>query len=175
MNPPVQVLRKYISVLAVCPNLYVQGEGKLMKPKSSTWLAMFLVLGVLVVTQNVRAQDPKPAKSVTMQYGNTRWFPTFWGPYTSPYVPEPRMSNSERLHALIRDGKLHLSVEDAIALALENNLDIAVARYNVAFAQTDLIRTLSGGAARGVQGAVISSALFGGALGGGVGRSEERR
>ena len=103
-----------------------------------------------------------------MKYGNTRLFPAFWGPYASPYVPQPKMSNSERLHSLISDGKLRLSVEDAIALALENNLDISVARYNLGYAQTDLLRAKSGGATRGVPGAFSSSALFSGAIGGGI-------
>jgi outer membrane protein TolC len=78
------------------------------------------------------------------------------------------MSNSERLHSLISGGKLRLSLEDALALALENNLDISVARYNLGFAQTDLLRAKSGGATRGVPGAFSSSALFAGALGGGI-------
>jgi outer membrane protein TolC len=78
------------------------------------------------------------------------------------------MSNSERLHSLISGSKLRLSVEDAIALALENNLDISVARYNLGFAQTDLLRARSGGATRGVPGAFSSSALFSGAIGGGI-------
>jgi outer membrane protein TolC len=78
------------------------------------------------------------------------------------------MSNSERLHALLSEGKLRLSVEDAIALALENNLDISVARYSLGYAQTDLLRAKSGGATRGVPGAFSSSALFAGAIGGGI-------
>jgi len=48
----------------------------------------------------------------------------------------------------VSDGKLRLSIEDTIELALENNLDIAVARYNIAFSQTDLLRTQGGGSAR---------------------------
>jgi outer membrane protein TolC len=103
-----------------------------------------------------------------MEFGNTHWFPSFWGPYNSPYVPAPKMSNSARLHSLISDGKLRLSLEDALALALENNLDISVARYNLGFAQTDLLRAKSGGATRGVPGAFSSSALFAGAIGGGI-------
>jgi len=139
-----------------------------MKPKSPCWLAVVITLGILLGQSNLSAQEAKPDKSFTMQYGNTRWFPDFWGPYVSPYVPKPKMSNSERLHALIRDGKLHLSLEDAIALALENNLDIAVSRYNVAFAHTDVLRTKGGGAARGFAGSFQSAALFAGAIGGGV-------
>ena len=61
------------------------------------------------------------------------------------------MSNSDHLHSLVSDGKLHISLDDTIALALENNLDIAIARFEPAYAQTDMLRTRSGGAPRGVQ------------------------
>ncbi|HTS70842.1 MAG TPA: TolC family protein [Terriglobia bacterium] len=103
-----------------------------------------------------------------MSFGNTRWFPSFWDPYQSPYVPEAKMSNSDRLHSLLSDGKLHLSIPDLIELAFENNLDLAVARYNIAFSQTDLLRTQGGGAARGFTGSFTSAALFAGAVGAGV-------
>jgi outer membrane protein TolC len=116
----------------------------------------------------MHAQATGVTKPVIMEFGNTQWFPNFWGPYSSPYVPAPKMSNSERLHSLISGSKLRLSVEDAIALALENNLDISVARYNLGYAQTDLLRAKSGGATRGVPGAFSSSALFAGAIGGGI-------
>ena len=139
-----------------------------MNHKNLRWFALTVALGSLLVSQSVNAQEARSTDPATMRYGNTRWFPDFWGPYSSPYVPQPKMSNSERLHSLISDGKLRLSVEDAIALALENNLDISVARYNLGFAQTDLLRAKSGGATRGVPGAFSSSALFAGAIGGGI-------
>jgi outer membrane protein TolC len=86
----------------------------------------------------------------------------------SPYVPESKMSNSERLGSLLSDGKLHLTIPDLIELALENNLDIDVARYSISYAHTDILRTQGGGAARGFTGSFASSALFAGAIGGGV-------
>jgi outer membrane protein len=60
------------------------------------------------------------------------------------------LTNSPRLDALLRGGKLYLSLQDAIALTLENNLDIAVQRYGPLEAQADLQRAKSGGALRGV-------------------------
>jgi outer membrane protein TolC len=81
------------------------------------------------------------------------------------------MSNSDRLHTLVREGKLVLSIDDAVALALENNLDIAVARYQIPFSQADLLRAKSGGATRGVAGEFQSSALFAGAVGTGLSSS----
>ena len=50
---------------------------------------------------------------------------------TVPFVPDPRLDNSRRVQNLIVDGKLMLALEDAIALTLESNLDIPVARCNL--------------------------------------------
>jgi outer membrane protein TolC len=135
------------------------------------WLAATLAFTLTLVPVSAGAQDnqePPQKQAAVPDYTNTSIFPNFFSPYTTPLVPEPSMSNSERLRSLIRDGKLYLSIEDAIALALENNLDIAIARYGPAYAQTDVTRAKSGGATRGVQGGFTSAALFAGALGGGV-------
>jgi outer membrane protein TolC len=64
----------------------------------------------------------------------------------------------------VRDGKLYLSLQDAISLALENNLDIAIARYNLPIADTDVLRTQAGGIFRGVNTGVVQ-----GTPGGGIG------
>ena len=85
-------------------------------------------------------------------------------PYTPDQVPEPVLTNSPRLDRMIRDGKLYLSLKDAIYLALENNLDLAIARYNLPIADTDLLRTKAGGSFRGVNTGVVQ-----GTPGGGVG------
>jgi outer membrane protein TolC len=84
--------------------------------------------------------------------------------YAPDTVPEPQLANSPRLDQLIRDGKLYLSLKDAIELALENNLDLAIARYNVPIANTDVLRTQAGGYFRGVITGVVQ-----GTPGGGVG------
>src|SRR5690242_12683615 len=76
--------------------------------------------------------------------------PVLWRPYLAPEVPSIRMSNSERLRGLIRAGKLYLTVQDAIALALENSIDIEVARYNPILQQWRLQRAEAGGALPGV-------------------------
>lgn len=100
-------------------------------------------------------------------------------PYKASTAPELDLNNSPRLQSLIRDGKLYISLNDAIALAIENNLDIAYFRYNFPIAQTDIQRTKSGGLANGVNNAIIqytqggfsSSAGGGGGNGGGSGFS----
>lgn len=62
----------------------------------------------------------------------------------------PRLENSARIDQLVRDGKLRLSLKDAIALALENNLDVELQRYNRRLAETDVMRARAGGALRGI-------------------------
>ena len=89
--------------------------------------------------------------------------------YSPDYVPEPALANSSRLDRLIRDGKLYLSLKDAIALALENNLDLAIARYNLPIANTDILRTQAGGFFRGVNTGVVQGTPGGGVGGFGTG------
>jgi len=90
-------------------------------------------------------------------------------PYVGDSVPEPALSNSPRVDRLIRDGKLYLSLKDAIALALENNLDLAIARYNLPIADTDVLRTKAGGSFRGVNAGVVQGTPGGGVGGYGTG------
>lgn len=71
-------------------------------------------------------------------------------------------NNSPRLDNLIRGGKLYISLRDAIALAIENNLDLAYFRYNFPIAQTDYARTKAGGAANGVNTSIVQSSTQGG-------------
>jgi outer membrane protein len=74
----------------------------------------------------------------------------FLGPFRRPTVPPLFDGNATRLDALVRDGKLYLSLQDAIALALENNLDVEAERYNITLARTDLVRAAGGGSLRGI-------------------------
>jgi len=90
-------------------------------------------------------------------------------PYTPDHVAQPVLTNSPRLDSLIRDGKLYLSLKDAIYLALENNLDLAIARYNLPIADTDLLRTQGGGSFRGVNTGVVQGTPGGGVGGFGAG------
>jgi len=92
-------------------------------------------------------------------------------PYRPSTVPELNLQNSQTLFALIRDGKLELSLQDAIALALENNLTLASFRYNFPIAQADLQRTKAGGQANGVNIAVVSTTPSGFSASGGGGGS----
>jgi outer membrane protein TolC len=84
-------------------------------------------------------------------------------PYRPSTVPALDLTNSPRLGNLIREGKIYISLSDAIALAIENNLDLASFRYNLPTALADLARTRAGGTVNGTN-TNISSPL--GAVGG---------
>lgn len=71
-------------------------------------------------------------------------------PYKAATIPPPRLSNSGRLHNLVRAGKLYLTAQDAIALALENDIDLEAERYNPLTDQWLLERYQAGGALPGV-------------------------
>ncbi|MGA2019656.1 MAG: TolC family protein, partial [Candidatus Sulfotelmatobacter sp.] len=89
--------------------------------------------------------------------------------YAPSEVPAPLLTNSPLLTQLIRDGKLYISLKDAIRLALENNLDLAIARYNLPIALTDILRTQAGGIFRGVNTGVVQGTPGGGVGGFGAG------
>jgi outer membrane protein len=82
------------------------------------------------------------------------------GKITNPYrpVPQPKdsLADTPRLDALLRAGNLYLSLQDTIALALENNLDIAIQRYGPKLADAALRQARAGGFARGVSTGVLA-------------------
>lgn len=79
-------------------------------------------------------------------------------PYRVREVAPIDLANSNRLESLLKAGQLYLSMQDAIALALENNLDIELQRYGPRIAKADLLRANAGGAVSGVSTAVSSGA-----------------
>ena len=76
-------------------------------------------------------------------------------------LPKAGFVNSVRLNDLVKEGKIYLSLSDAIALALENNYDIAIARYNLDIADTDILRTRVGAAPLGAPSGLITNTLGG--------------
>jgi outer membrane protein len=72
------------------------------------------------------------------------WFPNIIGPYEGVHVAEPVLTNTPTIRQLIQNGKLMLSLEDAISLGLENNLAIAVERYQPALDEANLLLARSG-------------------------------
>jgi len=101
-------------------------------------------------------------------------FPDPVAPYTPRHVELPNLSNTPRIDQLMHDGKLYISMNDAVALALENNLDIAIARYNLNIADTDIWRAKAGAATLGINTGVVQGTPGGGVggLGGQVGSGQ---
>jgi outer membrane protein len=90
-------------------------------------------------------------------------FPNLVAPYTPRRVEAPNLANTPRIDELMHDGKLYISMNDAVALALENNLDIAIARYNLNIADTDVWRAKSGfNTILGVNNGVVQNTPGGG-------------
>ena len=81
--------------------------------------------------------------------------------YQRTNYPEPRLTNTPRIDDLLRDGKIYLSLSDAVTLALENNFDIAIARINLDIADTDLLRAKAGASLRGVSTGLITNTIGG--------------
>ncbi len=78
-------------------------------------------------------------------YGK-RWFPNIIAPYTAAVVPEPILTNAPKIEQMVKDGKLSISLQDAVDLALQNNLAIVIERFTPWIAEANILHTLSGGA-----------------------------
>jgi outer membrane protein len=121
--------------------------------------ALFAILSLLPVS--VSAQDqkgsepqaqaaapaPAPPRTVDLKAdysSGKKWYPNFIAPYTPMERAEPSLTNSPRIDQLLRGGKLMLSLQDAISLALENNLAIDVERYTPWLDEVNLLRAKSG-------------------------------
>jgi len=117
---------------------------------------------LLMVSPAALPQQSKQSGSST---GNW-WQGRLTEPYSWRDVAPINVSNSNRLDQLLRAGKLYLSLQDVIALALENNLDIELQRYGPKISQADLDRANSGGAVRAAQNNINTGSTGGGGGGG---------
>jgi outer membrane protein TolC len=138
--------------------------------------ALTIAALLLLAETNVHAQTtvteqtpsaPQPPPSTLRLDIPHSWSPI--SPYRGTQVAEPNLANSPLIDTLISDGILHLSLKDAIELALENNLDLAIARYNIPIAQADILRTKAGGVFRGVNTGVVQNTPGSGGAGVGPG------
>src|SRR5580700_11095584 len=157
---------------------------------AATQRTAFLLMAVAILAGPqlqpfMRAQDvpaaptpqtvpvPAPPQLVHLQdYSKPRSaFPNLLLPYRAQELPQPNLANSPRIDALMKDGKIYLSIDDAVALTLENNLDIDIARYNLNIADTDYLRAKSGANILGVNAGIVQNTPGGGVggLGGTVG------
>jgi outer membrane protein len=110
-----------------------------------------------------QAPQPKPTEPLFLRptskdYSKGKdWFPNPLKWYTATDYAAPRLSNTPRLDDLLRDGKIELSLADAITLALENNYDIAIERINLDIADTDLLRAKAGSFLRGAPAGLVTN------------------
>jgi outer membrane protein len=147
------------------------------------WTAPFLLAVTLVAAGWAQGTSPLPnapsARTAVQsssepfdvkQYTNPKsHFPEPFAPYTSRQAASPNLANTPRIGQLLRDGKLYISINDAVALALENNLDLAIARYNLNIADTDIWRAKAGSSISGVNTGIVQNTPSGGGGGGGGG------
>src|SRR3984893_4622925 len=114
----------------------------------------------------MQSQQAVPSKAQpydVKEYSKPRSaFPNLLAPYTARHVAPPNLANTPRIDQFLHDGKLYISMNDAVALALENNLDIAIARYNLNIAYTDIWRAKAGSSILGVNSGVIQNTPGGG-------------
>src|SRR5579871_561611 len=148
-----------------------------------TWSILFLATTAssLCAQQTAPASQPTPPSAPEpaqptpvhlKDYSSPRQpFPGVLNSYKSQELAQPLLQNSPRIESLIQSGKIYLSINDAVALALENNLDIEIARFNLNVAQADLLRAKSGANILGVSTGIVQNTPGGGVggLGGAVG------
>ena len=106
--------------------------------------------------------------SLVMHRAGSGFFSNPFSIYSGRELPPVVLDNTARIEDLIDNGKLNLTLADALALALENNLDIAVQRYIPEYSQTDLLRSKAGQSPRGFSGGSTPGGLTSGALGAGI-------
>lgn len=151
------------------------------------WIASAIFVGTLPTCVRAQTASPAPSTQATppaapqpvqpelvhlKDYSVPRSaFPNMLQPYTPQTIPQPNLGNSARIDGLMHNGKIYLSIDDAVALTLENNLDLEIARYNLNIADADLLRAKSGASILGVNTGIVQNTPGGGVggLGGTVG------
>jgi outer membrane protein len=119
--------------------------------------------------QSTPVQAPQPQQFHLENFDKPQgYFPNPIAPYKPRYLPPPNLNNTPRIEQIMQNGKIMLSIDDAVALALENNLDIGIARYNLNIADTDVLRAKAGAAILGVFAGVVQNTPGGGVGGLGV-------
>ncbi|HZP06362.1 MAG TPA: TolC family protein [Terracidiphilus sp.] len=119
------------------------------------------------VSQKELPAEPQPQLTPLLREGRfdyakpATYFHDPFAPYLPRTIEAPRLSNTPLLKDLLRDGKIYLSLSDAVSLAIENNSDIAIARYNLDIADTDLLRARAGSSLRGVSTGIVANTLGG--------------
>ena len=165
--------------------MYVRDNWKILKPSGACgahriWpqhsllttlgFLIFVVLAVVLLAAQASLAQASQPKAPDYS-ANPKWFPQVLAPYKQQQISPADLTNSKTLSQMIKNGKIELSLAQLAAAVVENNLNLASARYFNYSAQVDLLRAKAGQATRGVDavGATIPDALFSAAIGAGVG------
>ena len=125
------------------------------EPQSSASQNTSLETGLTPLPQAPAPQhNAHPYADQDYSRGKRQW-PNPFVVYTPRQVGQLNVANSALVDQLLKDGKMYLSINDAVAMALENNLDIGIQRYNLSIADTDILRTSSGSVALGVNTGLV--------------------
>jgi outer membrane protein len=126
---------------------YCKGVDSMKQIQSHVALLCVLLVFVPLTFAQEQRVDPPTAPLGTQ---SPKWYSGFVEPYRWRLVSPISLSNSGRLDSLMRGGNLYLSLDDTIALTLENNIDVEVQRYTFALANTDMFRVKATGSFNGV-------------------------
>ncbi len=145
-----------LTLAATMPPGYAQvnGAGSNGPDKAASQLP---VAPAPAVTQQIPLRTS--SRDYSKPFGS--WLRNPIGVYMPTNIPKASFQNSVRLADLVKDGKIYLSLSDAIALAIENNYDIAIARYDLDIADTDILRTKSGALPLGAPSGLVTGTLGG--------------
>jgi outer membrane protein len=160
----------WLILLFAIPGAYAQGQNPAV-PKMNSSAANTPETEIRLPTAppqyqppaEVEGAPPAPTRHLSLapNYSLARpWLPDLIGPYKGRQAPEPDLRNTPRIDRLIQGDKLMLSVEDAVSLALENNLNIAVQRYTSWFDQAALLYAKSGASGLTPFDPTVTSALL---------------
>lgn len=125
------------------------------RPAQALAVLLCIILIMPLGAQTPPAQTPASPAPVTPA-GADRSPRVIWnsgflrGEYTPGSVSQTDLRDTPRITDLVHAGQLYLSLQDAIALALENNLDLELNRYAIRMGNTDTYRAQGGGTLRGV-------------------------
>jgi len=111
-----------------------------------------VLCALLVAAPPTLAQQPAQQPTAAER---PRWYSGITRPYEARPLAPVNVSNTGRIDVLLRAGNLYLSLSDAIALALENNLDVEIERYEFSIAEADLLRARSGASIDGIPTGVL--------------------
>ncbi len=151
-----------LTLSACVPSGFAQQAGDVLgsgekKPERSASALPSAPAPVLTQPLNLRQSERDFSKPAARGLGS----PINW--YRPTSIREANFENSVRLANLVKDGKIYLSLSDAIALAIENNYDIAIARYDLDIADTDILRAKAGAALLGAPSGLVTGTLGGSA------------